>query len=80
MRITITCPKCKKNCSLIDEKKFIKLYGKCNKCALEEQLGHQYNKPEKELLLCKKCEKPTITIHGCCKKCGTLKLYKEDFK
>ena len=42
MRITITCPKCKKNCSLVDEKKFIKLYGKCNKCCLEEQLGKPY--------------------------------------
>lgn len=78
MRISIPCPKCKKDCSLVDEKKFINRYGMCNTCVLEQQLGHKYIKPEKKKLYCKKCGEDTLTEHGCCKKCGSLKLYKGD--
>lgn len=72
-RTKVTCPQCKKECWMVDEKNFIARYGKCNTCILSDSLGHQYFKPPALLTMCKNCFCMTKTIHGFCGKCKHLK-------
>lgn len=73
------CKKCKNEFWMKADKKFIGNFGMCQKCALEQDLGHPYKKPEL-LVFCKKCQEMTKSKEGFCTKCKELKLYKGDFK
>jgi hypothetical protein len=73
------CVKCRREFWMVADKKFIKNFGKCQSCVLEEDLGHPYIKRVSPPTLCKTCKELTKTKNGYCTKCKTLKLYKSEW-